>query len=121
MKSNVSLNKRFCLFCLSHDFKLDFITQIIYCIIHRCLYSHFILFFSLISHISLHGTEHRNNVNPFLFMQLAKKFNNKMNEKRSQEYQSMYRGYVSGQINSHVLELLVRRFCCLIFVPSRKS
>ena len=73
------------------------------------------------SHISLYETEHRNNVNPFLLIQLAKKFNNKMNEKRSQEYQSMYRGYVSGQINSHILELLVRRFCCLIFVPSRKS
>ena len=32
-------------------FKLDFITQIIYCIIHRCLRSHFILF--LFSYISL--------------------------------------------------------------------
>ena len=37
------------------------------------------------------------------------KFNNKMNEKRSQEYQSMGPEYVvTGQINSHVMELLMR-------------
>ena len=64
--------------------------------------------------------EHRNNVNLSLFIQLAK-VNNKMNEKRSQEYQSMDPEYVTGQINSHILELLLRRFCCLIFVPSQKS
>ena len=29
--------------------------------------------------------------------------------------------YVTGQINSHILELLLRRFCSLIFVPSQKS
>ena len=62
--------------------------------------------------------EHRNNVNLSLFIQLAK-VNNKMNEKRSQEYQSMDPEYVTGQINSHILELLLRRFCCLIFAPSR--
>ena len=39
------------------------------------------------------------------------KFSNKMNEKRSQEYQSMDREYVTGQINSRILELLLRRFC----------
>ena len=49
------------------------------------------------------------------------KFNNKMNEKRSQEYQSMDPEYVTGQINSRILELLLRRFCCLIFAPSQKS
>ena len=43
------------------------------------------------------------------------KFNNKMNEKRSQKYQSMDPEYVTGQINSHILELLSRQFCCLIF------
>ena len=32
------------LFVFHTIFKLDFITQIIYCIIHRCLYSLFILF-----------------------------------------------------------------------------
>ena len=58
--------------------------------------------------------EHRNNVNLSLFIQLAK-VNNKMNEKRSQEYQSMDPEYVTGQINSHILELLLRQFCCLIF------
>ena len=65
--------------------------------------------------------EHRNNVNLSLFIQLAKVNNNKMNEKRSQEYQSMDPEYVTGQINSRILELLLRRFCCLIFAPSQKS
>ena len=52
--------------------------------------------------------EHRNNVNPVYNWQ---KFNNKMNEKRSQEYQSMDPEYVSGQVNSHILELILRQFC----------
>ena len=43
---------------------------------------------------------------------------NKINEKRSQEYQSMDPEYVTGQINSRILELLLRRFCRLIFKPS---
>ena len=47
------------------------------------------------------------------------KFNSKMNEKRSQEYQSMEPEYVSGQINIHIQELLLRWFYCLIFAPSR--
>ena len=64
--------------------------------------------------------EHRNNVNLSLFIQLAKVNNNKMNEKRSQEYQSMDPEYVTGQINSRILELLLRRFCCLIFALSHK-
>ena len=63
--------------------------------------------------------EHRNNVNLSLFIQLAK-VNNKMNEKRSQEYQSMDPEYVTGQINSRILELLLSRLCCLIFAPSQK-
>ena len=50
------------LFAFQTFFKLDFITQIIYCIIHRCLYSLFILF--LFSYISSEETERRNNVNP---------------------------------------------------------
>ena len=28
---------------------------------------------------------------------------------------------VTGQINSRILELLLGRFCCLIFAPYRKS
>ena len=104
------------LFFVFHTiFKLDFITQIIYCIINRRLCSHFILFF-VILYQSL-----RNNVNLSLFIQPAKVNNNKMNEKRSQEYQSMDPEYVTGQINSRILELLLRRFCCLIFAPSQKS
>ena len=49
------------------------------------------------------------------------KFNNKINEKRSQEYQSMDPEYVTRQMNSRILELLLRRFCCLIFALSQKS
>ena len=48
-KTNVLLNKKV-IFVFHTIFKLDFITQIIYCIIHRCLYSLFILF--LFSYIS---------------------------------------------------------------------
>ena len=48
-KSNVLLNKKV-IFVFYMIFKLGFITQIIYCIIHRCLYSLFILF--LFSYIS---------------------------------------------------------------------
>ena len=65
--------------------------------------------------------KHRNNVNLSLFIQLAKVNSNKMNEKRSQEYQSMDPDYVTEQINSRILELLLRQFCCLIFAPSQKS
>ena len=62
--------------------------------------------------------EHRNNVNLSLFIQLAN-VNNKVNEKRSQKYQSMDSEYVTGQINSRILELLLRRFCGLVFAPSQ--
>ena len=61
--------------------------------------------------------EHRNNVN----IELAKVNNNKINEKRSQEYQNIDPEYVTGQINRCILELLLRRFCCLNFAPSQKS
>ena len=65
--------------------------------------------------------QYRNNVNLSLVIQLAKVNNNKMNEKRRQEYQTMDPEYVTGQIKSRILELLLRRFCCLIFAPSQKS
>ena len=65
--------------------------------------------------------EHKRNGNLSLFIQLEKVNNNRTNEKRSQEYQSMYTEYVTEQINSRILELLLRRFCCLIFAPSQKS
>ena len=65
--------------------------------------------------------EHRTNINLSVFIQLAKVNNNKMNEKRIQEYQSMDPEYVTGEINSRILELLLRQFCCLIFAPSQKS
>ena len=49
------------------------------------------------------------------------KFKYKMNEKRTLGYQSMDPRYVTVQINSRILELLLRQFCRLIFAPSRKS
>ena len=48
-------------------------------------------------------------------------FKNKMNEKRPQEYRSMDPEYVTGQVNSCILELLLRQSCRLIHAPSRKS
>ena len=65
--------------------------------------------------------EHKNNVNLSLFIQLGKVNNNKENEKRSQEYQSMELEYVNGQINSLIQEFLLRQLCCLIFAASQKS
>ena len=86
-KSNVLLNKKV-IFVFHTIFKLDFMTQIIYCIIYRCLCSHFILF--LFCEISLYELKHRNNVNLSLFIHWPKVNNNhKMNEKRRQGYQSM--------------------------------
>ena len=123
-KNNVSLDKKVIffnkkvIFVFHTIFKLDFITQIIYCIIHRCLCSHFILFCSLISVSKKWNIE---TMLTFPYSYNWQKFNNKMNEKRSQEYQSMDPEYVTGQINSRILELLLRQFCCLIFAPSQKS
>ena len=65
--------------------------------------------------------EHRGNVDLSLFMQLAKVSKSKMNEKRSHEYQSMDPEYATGQINSCILQLLLRRFYCLNFASSQKS
>ena len=47
--------------------------------------------------------QYRNNVNLSLVIQLAKVNNNKMNEKRRQEYQTMDPEYVTGQIKSRSL------------------
>ena len=111
-KSNVSLNKKV-IFVFHTIFKLGFITQIIYCIIHRCLHSHFILFCSLVS------VSKKWNIETMLTFPHSynwQKFNtHKMNGKRSQQYQSMGSEYVTGQSNSCIVELLMRRLCCLIF------
>ena len=72
-KRNVLLNKFFFVFYMI--FKLDCITQIIYFIIHKCLYSLFILL--LFSYISLQEMGHRKNTNPSLLIQVAK---NEQNE-----------------------------------------
>ena len=99
-------------------FKLDFITRSIYCIIHRCLYSLFVFFCSLIS------VSNKRNIETVLTLPYSynwQRFNNKMNVERSQEYQSMGPEYVTGQINSRILELILRWFCRLIFIPCWKS
>ena len=88
------------------------------CIIPRCLYSLFILFCSLISVCK------KRNIKTMLTLPYPynwQKSNNKMKEKKSQEYQSMDPEYVTEKINSRILDLLLRRFCYMIFVPSRKS
>ena len=64
--------------------------------------------------------EDRNNVSLCLFIKSAKVNNNKINEKRSQEYQSIDPEYVTEQSDSRILEPLLKRFCCLIFALSQK-
>ena len=116
-KSNDSLNRKVN-FVFRATFKLDLITQIIYCIIHRWLCFHFIFFCSL---ISVSKKWNKETMLAFPYSYNCQKFNNKMNEKRSHEYQIIDTEYVTGQINSCIQELLSRRFCCLIFPSSRKS
>ena len=64
-------------------------------------------FFGLLYQFLLNGN--RNNVN-LSYSYNWQKFNDRMNEKRRQEYQSMDPEYVTRQINSRILELLLRRF-----------
>ena len=44
-----------------------------------------------------------------------------MNEKISQEYHRIDPEYVTGYINSRILEFLLRQFCRLISAPYGKS
>ena len=114
-KSNVSLNKNV-IFVFHTILKLDFITQI-NCFIHRCLYSLFILSLFLYQF-------HANGTMKVLTLPYSynwQKFNNKINEKRSHAYQSMYPECVTGQINSRIVDLLLRQSCRLIHAPSWKS
>ena len=79
--------------------------------------SHFILFCSLIS-VSKKWNIETTLTFPYSFNWQKFDSNHKMNEKRSQEYQSLDpEYYVRGQINSRILELLLIRFCCSIFAP----
>ena len=63
-------------------------------------------------------TDYWNVDNPACFLNMT--LNNKMSEKRSLKYQSMDPEYGTGQVNSRILEFLLRRFCYLIFAPSHK-
>ena len=74
LKKNVLLNKKI-IFVFRMIFKFDCIMQIISFIIHKCLYSLFILL--LFSYISLQEMGHRKNTNPSLLIQVAK---NQQNE-----------------------------------------
>ena len=93
-KKNVSKNKIY--FCLKKEsnvllsnevifvfhmiFNLNFITEMIYCIIHICPYSLFIRFCSLIS------VSKKRNIETMLALPYQynwQKFNNKMNEKKA--------------------------------------
>ena len=55
-KSNVSLNKKV-IFVFHTIFKLDFITQIFYCMIHRCLFCSFHTIFVLFKKIGIHSMQ----------------------------------------------------------------
>ena len=85
--------------------KPDFITQIIYRNIHKCLYSLFILFLFFLF-CSFY-------VSPSLFIQLEKVQQQNEWKKKARVLEHGHE-YVTGQVNSSILELLLRRFCCLI-------
>ena len=110
------LNKKV-IFVFHSILQLDCITQFMYCIIHWCLYSLFILL--LFFCISFLETGHRKNTNPPSLYKWQKFI--KMNEKRSLSYQSMCAECVTGQINSLILQLFLRPFYRLIFALSQKS
>ena len=88
--------------------------QIIYGILQnvRILFSYFVC--------SLISVSKKPNIETMLTFPYSYNWQ-KLNEKRSQEYQIMDPEYVTGQINSRILEFVLRQFCCLIFAPSRKS
>ena len=83
-KINFCLKKKSNVSNISNIFKLDFVMQIIYSFIHRCLYSLFMFFCSLIS-VSKQNIEKMLTLPYSYYWQKL----NKMNEKRSQEYQSI--------------------------------
>ena len=65
--------------CFSNKFKLVFMRQIIYYIIHIFLYSFSSLL--LFSYFSFHETRYRKNTNPTLFTQVIKAQQNKWKKK----------------------------------------
>ena len=108
-KGNVLLNKKV-IFVFHMIFKLDFITQAIYCIIHRCLYSLFILFVLL-------SVSKKPNIERMLTLPYSynwQKFDNKTNEKRSQEYQmqalNMQLGKLIVVLKILICYSLIKRF-----------
>ena len=108
-KSNVSLNKKV-IFVFHKADHLLYYPQM-------SVFSFHIYF--LYSLISVSKKQNIETMLTFPYSYNLQKFNNKMNEKRSQEYQSMDPEYVTGQTNIRILELVVER-CCLIFALSQK-
>ena len=97
------LNKKE-IFVFYKIFKLDFIMQIIYFIIHSCLYYLFILF--------LFSVSKKQNIQTMLTPTYYswQKFKNKMNEKRNQGYQSMNPEYVTGYFGASFEMILSLHF-----------
>ena len=114
LRKYVSKNKIY--FCLkkksnvwniSNVFKLDSITHIICCIIHRCLYSLFILFCSLIS------VSKKQNIEKVLTLPYSynwQKFNKKMNEKKMKPGGSEY-GHPESYSGDSFETILLFDFC----------
>ena len=95
---NVSLNKKV-IFVFHMILKLNFIRQIIYFYYPQMSVFSFHTFCSLIS------VSKKPNIERMLTLPYShnwQKFNNKTNEKRSQEYQSIGPEYVAGQTNSRI-------------------
>ena len=88
------IKKRY--FHFLHNFQA-FMTQIIYCIIHRCLF--FLFSYLCCSLIPVSKTQ---SIERMLTLLYQCKWQNvdKMNEKRSLGYQGVSTEYVTGQINS---------------------
>ena len=117
LKKNVLLNKKI-IFVFRMIFKFDCIMQIISFIIHKCLYSLFILL--LFSYISLQEMGHRKNTDPSLLIQVAKSQQNERKKK--------LRGIRVWVLNMELVKLIVlfcsflfRQFYHLIFAPVQKS
>ena len=98
-------------------FKTDFIKQIIYCIIHRCLCSHFIPFWSFISVSKKRNIETMLTF-PYSYNWKKLTTTTKWMKKKSH---SMNPEYVTEKINSRILELFLQQFCCMSFALSQKS
>ena len=113
-KSDVLFNNYF---CLSHNFQAWFYNADVLSTDVCVPISYF--FCSLISVSKKWNLE---TILTFPWSYNWKKFKQPQNEWKKKPGISQHGpDYVTGQINSRILELLLRRFCCLIFALSQKS